>query len=59
MFQEMTGTAAVYIGGKISMVNSIYIQPTHDFTLNDFVISAASGGKVQMRNDVYIESEVI
>lgn len=59
MLQEMTGTAAVYIGGKVSMVNMIYIQPTHDFTLNDFAISAESGGKVQMRNDIYIESEEI
>ena len=59
MLQEMTGTANFYIGGKISMVNTIYIQPTNDFTLNDFTISASSGCKVQMRNDVYIESEEI
>ena len=59
MLQEMSGSAAISVGGKVSMVNTIYIQPTHDFALDDFTISAASGGKVQMRNDVYIESEAI
>ncbi len=59
MLQEMIGDGDVFVGGMVSMVNTIYIQPNNDFTLNDFNIAAASGGMVSMRNDIFIKSEAV
>ena len=59
MLQEMIGSGDVFVGGMVSMVNTIYIQPNNDFTLNDFNIAAASGGMVSMRNDIFIKSEAV
>lgn len=59
MLQEMIGDCDVFVGGMVSMVNTIYIQPNNDFTLDDFNITAASGGMVSMRNDIFIKSEAV
>ena len=59
MLQEMIGDGDVFVGGMVSMVNTIYIQPNNDFTLDDFNIAAASGGMVSMRNDIFIKSEAV
>ena len=59
MLQEMIGRGDVFVGGMVSMVNTIYIQPNNDFTLDDFNIAAASGGMVSMRNDIFIKSEAV
>lgn len=59
MLQEMIGEGNIYVGGMVSMANTIYIQPNNDFTLDDFNIAAASGGKVSMRNDIFIKSEAV
>lgn len=59
MLQEMIGDGDVFVGGMVSMVNTIYIQPNNDFTLDDFNITAASGGMVSMRNDIFIKSEAV
>lgn len=59
MLQEMIGDGNAFVGGMVSMVNTIYIQPNNDFTLNAFNIAAASGGMVSMRNDIFIKSEAV
>ena len=59
MLQEMIGDGDVFVGGMVSMVNTIYIQPNNDFTLDGFNITAASGGMVSMRNDIFIKSEAV
>lgn len=59
MLQEMIGNGDAFVGGMVSMVNTIYIQPNNDFTLDDFNIAAASGGMVSMRNDIFIKSEAV
>lgn len=59
MLQEMIGDGDAFVGGMVSMVNTIYIQPNNDFTLDDFNIAAASGGMVSMRNDIFIKSEAV
>ena len=59
MLQEMIGDGDAFVGGIVSMVNTIYIQPNNDFTLDDFNIAAASGGMVSMRNDIFIKSEAV
>lgn len=59
MLQEMIGDGDVFVGGMVSMINTIYIQPNNDFTLDDFNITAASGGMVSMRNDIFIKSEAV
>lgn len=59
MLQEMIGDSNLFVGGMVSMVNTIYLQPSKDFTLDDFKIITASGGMLSMRNDIFIKSEVI
>lgn len=59
MLQKMIGSGDAFVGGMVSMVNTIYIQPNNDFTLDNFNIAAASGGMVSMRNDIFIKSEAV
>lgn len=59
MLQEMIGDGDVYIGGRISMVNTIYIETNTDFEMGDFSTEMASGGMVSMVNKINIVSEAI
>lgn len=59
MLQEMIGDGNIYVGGMVSMVNTIYIQPNNEFSLDDFSIEAVSGGLVSMRSDILIKSEAV
>ena len=59
MLQEMIGDGDVFVGGMVSMVNTIYIQPNNEFSLDDFSIEAVSSGLVSMRSDILIKSEAV
>ena len=59
MLQEMIGEGNVYIGGMVSMINTICIETNTDFELGDFSAVMSSGGMVSMVNKINIVSEAI
>lgn len=59
MLQEMIGEGNIYIGGMVSMVNTICIETNTDFEMGDFSAAISSGGMVSMVNKINIISEAI
>lgn len=57
--QTLPAEGYVYAGGKVSMMNTIYIGTNTDFAVGDMAMAVYGGGKVSMRHDMYIESEAI
>lgn len=59
MLQEMIGDGNIYVGGMVSMVNTICIETNTDFEMGDFSTAMSAGGMVSMVNKINIVSEAI
>lgn len=59
MLQEMIGEGHIYVGGTVSMVNTICIETNTDFEMGNFSTAMGGGGMVSMVNKIYIVSEAI
>lgn len=56
---ELTADAYMYIGGKVSMLNTIGINTNTDITINDMGTAAYIGAAVSMKDMIQIKSEAI
>lgn len=56
---ELTADSYMYIGGKVSMLNTIGINTNTDITINDMGTAAYIGAAVSMKDMIQIKSEAI
>lgn len=56
---ELTADSYMYIGGKVSMLNTIGINTNTDITINDMGTAAYIGAAVSMKDMIQIRSEAI